>query len=107
LIKIGTGSHKAEGVYLFDEKKTGEVVSQFKNGELCGIQDSTLMAQKYIGNPLLLDMNNKFDIRVYLLIASTNPVIAFYHDGYLRVSVNPFDKFSKDVKLFIATSLIF
>jgi len=55
-----------------------------------------LMAQKYITNPLLLDMKNKFDLRVYMLVASTNPFIVYYHDGYLRVSLNSFDQFSDD-----------
>jgi len=78
------------------KKKRTEIVSQFQNGELCGNYNTSIIAQKYIANPLLLDRKNKFDIRVFLLVASTNPIIAFYHDGYLRVSVNPFDQTSKD-----------
>jgi len=49
-----------------------------------------------VTNPLLLDLNNKFDFRVYMLVASTNPTIAFYHDGFLRVSLKTYDKNSKD-----------
>lgn len=30
-----------------------------------------------------------------MLVASTNPTIVYYHDGFLRVSLNTYDKFSK------------
>jgi len=49
-----------------------------------------------VTNPLLLDKGNKFDFRMYLLITSTNPTIAFYHDGFLRVSLDTYDKFSTE-----------
>jgi len=100
LIKVGHGAHKSQGVYLLDNDKSASLKKQFKNGAACGTTKNILIAQKYITNPLLLDMNNKFDMRVYMLIASTNPMIAYYHDGYLRVSINPFDKNSKDVRNF-------
>jgi len=97
LIKVGHGAHKSQGVYLLDNEKSISLEKQFKNGADCGSTKNILIAQKYITNPLLLDMNNKFDMRVYMLIASTNPLIVYYHDGYLRVSINPFDPNSKDV----------
>ena len=56
--------------------------------------------QKYITNPYLLE-GHKFDFRIYMLIASTNPLIVYYHDGFLKVSLHLFDANSKEVKLSI------
>mmetsp|Transcript_10799 Transcript_10799/g.9344 ORF Transcript_10799/g.9344 Transcript_10799/m.9344 type:complete len:99 (+) Transcript_10799:859-1155(+) len=68
----------------------------YKKGSLCGIEEKNYIAQKYISNPLLLDWGNKFDFRIYLLIASVNPLIAYYHDGFAKATLDKFDKFSKD-----------
>ncbi|XP_019627906.1 PREDICTED: protein polyglycylase TTLL10-like [Branchiostoma belcheri] len=40
--------------------------------------------QRYVNKPLLLD-GKKFDIRVYMLIACTNPFVVMYHPGYARL----------------------
>jgi len=56
------------------------------------------MVQKYISNPSLIN-GHKYDFRVYLLIASTDPLILYYHDGFLRVSILKFDRNSKEVNL--------
>ena len=42
-----------------------------------------VIIQQYIKKPLLIH-GKKFDIRVYMLIASSNPYFVFYHPGYLR-----------------------
>ena len=34
-----------------------------------------------------------------MLVASTNPTIVYYHDGFLRVSLKSYDKKSNDVSL--------
>lgn len=50
----------------------------------------TMVIQTYIARPFTL-RRHKFDIRVYLLIASVEPLVCFYHDGYLRVNAEPYD----------------
>ena len=58
------------------------------------------IVQEYITSPLLVK-NRKFDIRAYILLARTAPYyLAFYHEGYLRVSMKEFDIHgSRDVHL--------
>ena len=54
-----------------------------------------MLVQQYITNPLLLD-GHKFDFRIYMQIASTDPLTLYYHDGFLRVSLLNYDKNSKE-----------
>ena len=44
-----------------------------------------LILQQYIDKPLLFNNGYKFDLRVYTLLASTNPCILFYHIGKMRI----------------------
>jgi len=97
ILKIGWGAHRGDGVFLFDDAKETQIRETYQEGQACGQNTKDLLVQKYISNPLLLDLNNKFDFRMYMLIASVNPVIAFYHDGFLRVSLGIYDKDSKEV----------
>lgn len=52
------------------------------------------IVQKYIENPLLIQPDGfKFDIRCYLLIARNSPTtFAFYHPGYCRLALKPYNK---------------
>lgn len=79
------------------DDKEAEIRKKYDNGKLCGDVDDNLLAQQYLGNLLVLNGVNKFDFRVPVFIASTNPLIAYMHDGYLRVSLREFDPSSKDV----------
>ena len=57
----------------------------------------SLIAQRYIASPLLLN-GHKFDIRAYMYIADVGPPLVFYHDGYLRVNIEPYDTDNLDNK---------
>jgi len=107
LLKIGFGSHKSQGVFLMDGNLATFANSHYNYGAMCGTENHSLIAQAYVNNPLLLDRNNKFDFRVYMLIASTNPFIVYYHDGFIKVSVNSYEKTSEDVyKIFLSFLII-
>jgi len=96
LIKYGYGAHRASGVFLFDEAFESEIKTLYRNGASCGQVNKPYVAQKYVSNPLLLDKQNKFDFRIYMLVASVDPLIVYYHDGFLRVSLSKYDKNSTD-----------
>jgi len=96
VIKLGYGAHRAKGVFIFDKNETELWREFYDDGNKCGMENKSIIAQTYITNPLLLDKNNKFDFRVYMLVASTNPLIVYYHDGFLRVSLEFYDKNSSD-----------
>ena len=88
---------------MLTEDKEREYRNQYLNGELCGQIKEPLIGQKYISEPFLLHGKHKFDIRVNVLIASTNPLIVYIHDGLLRVSLLEYDESSKDVTNFLWT----
>lgn len=55
-----------------------------------------LVIQQYVANSLLV-ANKKFDIRCYLLIASTSPYYVLFHPGFIRKTLYDFDVNSDDL----------
>lgn len=49
------------------------------------LDTQSLIIQEYIDAPLLVDDLYKFDLRCYCLIAHTNPTIALFHPGKMRI----------------------
>ena len=93
--KIGKGAHRGEGVFLFDQKEEENLKKTYENGQKCGQVAQDFQMQRYLSNPLLLE-GHKFDFRVYMVIASVNPLIVYYQDGFLKLSAHVFDRNSTD-----------
>jgi len=98
--KIGADAHEGSGVFPVMEDEEVHIRNIYKNGSLCGINRDNNLIQYNVHNPLLIH-NRKFGFRMFMLIASTNPLIAYYHDGYARLSIDPFDPRSKDRTTFV------
>jgi len=77
----------------------------YQNGTLCGEILKNYLVQDFVHNPLLLK-GHKFDFRMYMLIASTNPLIVYYHDGFLRLSLQEYDSKSTDKSVHVTNTAL-
>lgn len=98
--KVAVGSHRGKGVTPLHAEEEAILKKEYKNGRLCGINKKLSIVQNYLHNPLLLN-GRKFDFRMYMTIGSSNPLMAFYHDGFLRVSLYEYDVNEKDKKVLL------
>lgn len=62
----------------------------YKNYAVCSQTKEQFVVQEYLSDLLLIE-GRKFDVRAFVLIAGTSPYILFYHEGYLRLSMEKFD----------------
>ena len=82
-----------------EKKSEGE-----KHEEDLGIiTNNKYIIQEYVKFPLLIH-NKKFDMRVYMLIASSVPYFVFYHKGYLRKAVLNYDSKSDSRTVFLTNT---
>jgi hypothetical protein len=85
--------NQGKGIYLVrDPEALKQKLEQTEDGQQrrFGVNKPLgRIIQKYIANPLLIN-KRKFDIRCYMLIANTKPLLVCFHHGYLRLSMNEF-----------------
>lgn len=80
------GKSRGRGIYLIKDLCDVPMVDSF-------------LVQKYLTNPYLIE-GYKFDMRIYVLVTSVNPLEAFlYKDGFARVSNMKFSIGNIDNKL--------
>lgn len=98
--KIGADVHEGKGVFPVTEEEEAKIRQVYDNGKNCGKLNYNNLMQYNVHN-LLLVTNRKFGFRQYLLIASVNPLIAFFHDGYARLSLNEYKPDATDKGTFV------
>uniref|UniRef100_A0A8D2ZUD3 Tubulin--tyrosine ligase-like protein 5 n=1 Tax=Scophthalmus maximus TaxID=52904 RepID=A0A8D2ZUD3_SCOMX len=60
--------------------------------------DENILVSRYINNPLLID-EFKFDVRLYVLVTSYDPLIVYvYEEGLARFATVKYDRTSKSIK---------
>ena len=69
--------------------------------------NDTFLVQKYLEYPLLLDAGYKFDLRLYCLVTSVNPLEMFlYKDGFARVSNEIYSLDINNIKIHLTNAAI-
>jgi len=99
--KVDDPKIKDGKVFPVNLKEEENLKKTYKNGENCGKIKTENVLQVAVAQPLLID-NRKFDIRAFMLVASTNPLMAYYHDGYLTMSLYKYNTESKDGGIHLA-----
>ncbi|CAD8138308.1 unnamed protein product [Paramecium pentaurelia] len=106
ITKVGLEVHRGRGIKVLFPEETKKLQETYKNGKRCGLDQSLLVAQQYIGNPMLFN-NHKIEFRIYWVLASTNPIIAYAYDKTLiRRCIAPFDKFSLNKEAHVCNTAI-
>ena len=85
------------GLKIIQKEEEEEFLKIYNKEKKCSSAQNPMLIQRYISSPLLIN-KHKFDIRSYILIASTNPlVVYFYNDGMLRFALRNYGGFSNRV----------
>eukprot|EP00164_Ancoracysta_twista_P000583 GFYU01000772.1.p1 GENE.GFYU01000772.1~~GFYU01000772.1.p1 ORF type:complete len:576 (-),score=169.02 GFYU01000772.1:777-2504(-) len=90
---------KGLGVKLMTHQEVPDLYEEYgftRETMECEERDQAhVLMQSQITGPLLVNQR-KFDLRVFLLVASFKPLVMYYRDGYLRTSLVPYNETSTD-----------
>jgi len=103
--KKTVGLHEGKGVFPLSSEEEKLLREEYQEGARCGQEEDKTLIQHSIHNPLLIE-GRKFDFRVYMFVASTHPLIAFYHDGYMRLSLQEYDVNSENRGTFVTNTAL-
>ena len=102
--KIGAGAHAAKGVAVVNQTEEDSLRDLYANGALCGKINRNYLMQEMVMNPLLLN-GHKFDFRVFMLVASTNPtMVYFYRHAVVWASTSKYGENTADKAGFITNA---
>ncbi|KRX02924.1 hypothetical protein PPERSA_13178 [Pseudocohnilembus persalinus] len=94
IMKAGRDIHRGEGIEIMTDDVYQRYMHDYEQGKLCGKNKQTVQAQRYIANPMLYE-GRKIEVRIYFLIASTDPLIIYsQNNAHLRMCSEIFDKHS-------------
>ena len=86
-------SSRGRGIFLLSELNDLPNLQQNSSSK-----DDTYVISKYISNPLLIN-GFKFDLRIYVLVTSTDPLkIYIYNEGLVRFASEPYKPGQKGSK---------
>lgn len=91
------------GITLHTTVKDFDNLRACKKASKSAASNTKVIIQEYIKKPLLIH-GKKFDIRVYMLVSSSNPYFVFYHPGYLRRSMVNYKQNSTENSVFLTNT---
>lgn len=90
--KKARDSNQGRGVKIVTNDIEGNIIDDYLRNKKC--QDG-FIAQEYMRKPFLIH-GRKFDFRIYMVVASMDPLIVLYHDGFLRLAAAQYEAESNE-----------